>query len=35
MKITNYVQQKLQKFDQHIKVNEERSKWGWSPCTTY
>jgi hypothetical protein len=21
----------LQKFDQHIKVNEERSKWGWSP----
>jgi hypothetical protein len=31
MKKTNNVQQKLQKFDQHIKINEERSKWGWSP----
>ncbi len=25
------VQHELQKIDQHIKVNEERSKWGWSP----
>jgi hypothetical protein len=31
MKKINYAQQKLQKIDQHIEVNEERSKWGWSP----
>jgi hypothetical protein len=31
MKKTNYLLQKLQKFDQHIKINEKRSKWGWSP----
>ncbi len=28
MRKINYVQQKLQELDQHIKVNEERSKWG-------
>jgi hypothetical protein len=27
---TNYVLQDLKKFDQQLKVNEERSKWGWS-----
>jgi hypothetical protein len=35
MKKTNNVQQKLQKFDQHIKINEEISKWGWSPLYHY
>ncbi len=28
MKKTNYVLQKLQKIEQHIKVNEKKSKWG-------
>jgi hypothetical protein len=28
MKKKNYVIQKLQKIDQHIKVNEKKSKWG-------
>jgi hypothetical protein len=31
MKKTNYVLQKLQKINHHIKVNEEKLKWGWSP----
>ncbi len=29
-KKTKYVLHELQKFDQYIEVNEERSKWGWS-----
>jgi hypothetical protein len=30
-KKTYYVLQELKFFDQQLKVNEERSKWGWSP----
>jgi hypothetical protein len=30
-KNTNHVLQELKKFDQQPKVNEEKSKWGWSP----
>jgi len=30
-KKTYYVLHELKKIDQQLKVNEERSKWGWSP----